>query len=73
MLNADGELIKRNNQHVVEYGEKLSPTKGEEVSFEYFILSEAFRAEVCQAFDYKAVCRVLLDRGCLLPGTGRSL
>ena len=72
MLNADGELIKSNNQHVVEYGEKMFPTQGEEVSFENFILPETFRAEVCQGFDYKAVCSVLLDRGCLFSGTGRS-
>jgi hypothetical protein len=34
---------------------------GEGVSFEYFILAETFKAEVCQGFDHKTVARVLLD------------
>jgi putative DNA primase/helicase len=37
------------------------------VSFEYFILAETFKGEVCQGFDHKAVCRVLLEHGCLIP------
>ena len=57
---------------------------GEGVSFEYFILPETFRAEVCQGFDPKAVCHVLMEHGCLvatpghhtiktrLPGLGNS-
>ena len=39
---------------------------------EYFILPEVFRSEVCQGFDYQAVCRVLLEHGVLIPGTGRA-
>ena len=42
------------------------------MSYEYFILAETFRAEVCQGFDYQAVCRVLLDHDCLIPDKGRS-
>jgi len=36
------------------------------VSFEYFILAETFKAEVCQGFDPAAVCRVLLEHKCLV-------
>jgi putative DNA primase/helicase len=71
MLNADGEPIKTNSQHGAEYGDRMPAALGEEVSFEYFILAETFRAEVCQGFDYQAVCRVLLDHGCLTPDKGR--
>jgi len=71
MLNADGEPIKTNNQFGTEYGDRMPAALGESVSFEYFILAETFRAEVCQGFDYKAVARVLLDHGCLTPDGGR--
>lgn len=71
MLNADGEPIKTDNQHGHEFGERMPAALGEGVSFEYFILAETFRAEVCQGFDYQAVCRVLLDHGCLTPDKGR--
>ncbi len=71
MLNADGEPIKTNSQHGAEYGDRMPAALGEDVSFEYFILAETFRGEVCQGFDYRAVCRVLLDHGCLTPDKGR--
>ena len=85
MLDQDGHPIKTNSQHGSEFGDRMPAALGEQVSFEYFILAETFRAEVCSGFDYKAVCRVLLDHGCLapdktrpfdcqarLPGIGRS-
>lgn len=71
MLNDQGEPIKTNSQHGSEFGDRMPAALGEEVSFEYFILAETFRAEVCQGFDYQAVCRVLVDRGCLKPDKGR--
>ena len=72
MLNADGEPIKTNSQHGTEYGDRMPAALGEGVSFEYFILAETFTAEVCQGFDRDAVCRVLLEHGCLIPDKGRS-
>lgn len=71
MLNAEGKPIKTNNHHAIEFGDKMPATLGEDVSFEYFILAETFRAEVCQGFDYQAVCHVLLGHGCLSPDKGR--
>jgi putative DNA primase/helicase len=71
MLNSNGDPIKTNSQHGAEFGDHMHPSQGEEVSYEYFILSETFRSEVCQGFDYQAVCRVLLDHGCLTPDKGR--
>ena len=72
MVNDQGEPIKTNSQHGAEFGERMPADLGEGVSFEYFILVETFKAEVCQGFDFKAVCRVLLDSGCLLLDKGRA-
>lgn len=66
MVNADGEPIKSNSQHLSEYGDKVSASDGENISVEYFILPETFKTEVCQGFNMEAVCRVLLERGCLI-------
>ena len=84
MLNADGEPIKNDSAHQREYGERMPATLGEGVSFEYFVLAETFKAEICQGFDHVAVCRVLGAHGCLtvkeadrytvstkLPGIGK--
>ena len=72
MLNADGEPIKTNSQHGAEFGDRMPAALGEGVSFEYFILAETFKGEVCNGFDPAAVCRVLLEHGCLIPDKGRS-
>ena len=72
MLNAEGEPIKINSQHLQEFSDHMPAALGEGVSYEYFILAETFRAEVCQGFDYQAVCRVLLDHGCITPDKGRT-
>lgn len=66
MLNGDGEPIKTNSQHGVEYGDRMPPALGEEVSFEYFVLAETFKADVCKGFDVQAVCAVLVEHGCLI-------
>lgn len=72
MLNAEGEPIKTNNQHGAEFGDRMPSALGEGVSFEYFILAETFKGEVCQGFDPATVCRVLLEHGCLIPDKGRA-
>ena len=72
MLGEDGQPIKTNSQHGAEFGDRMPAALGEGVSFEYFVLSETFRAEVCQGFDYMAVCRVLLEHDCMTPDKGRS-
>jgi putative DNA primase/helicase len=66
MLNERGEPIKTNGDHLAEYGDKMPATLGENVSVEYFVLSEVFRSEMCQGFDAEAVARVLLEHGCLV-------
>ena len=65
MINADGEPIKSDSQHAVEYGERMPAVLGEGVSVEYFILPEVFRSEVCKGFEVQTVCRVLAEHGVL--------
>lgn len=71
MLNDQGEPIKTDNQHGHQYGDRMPAALGEGVSYEYFILAETFKNEVCQGFDCRAVCRVLVDHGCLSPDKSR--
>lgn len=71
MVDKDGKPIKSDAEHQREYGERMTPADGEAVSVEYFVLPEVFRAEVCRGFDYRAVCKVLLEHGCLLPDSNR--
>lgn len=66
MLNDRGEPIKTNHDHATEYGDRMPATLGENVSVEYFVLSEVFKSEICQGFDHQAVARVLLDHQCLV-------
>ncbi len=72
MLNEDGEPVKTSRQLGAEFGDRMPVALSEGVSFEYFILAETFKTEVCNGFDYKAVARVLLAHGCLIPDKGRS-
>ena len=72
MLNEEGKPIKTNSQHGAEFGDRMPAALGEVTSCEYFILAETFKTEVCQGFDPVAVCRVLLEHGCLIPDKGRS-
>lgn len=41
----------------------LHPALGE--GCEYFILAETFKGEICSGLDHQAVCRVLVEHGCL--------
>ena len=72
MVDSEGKPIKSDAEHDREYGERMAPILGEGVSIEYFVMAETFRAEICQGFDHKTVCSVLLAHGCLAPDKGRS-
>lgn len=72
MVDSEGRPVKSDAEHQREYGERMTPTDGEGVSVEYFVLPEVFRSEVCQGLDYQAVARVLLEHGALLPSAGRA-
>lgn len=70
LLTPDGEPIKRDSQHAVEFGDRMPPDLGESSSSEYFVLPEVFRTEVCKGFDHRAVCRMLVERGALKTDPG---
>lgn len=86
MVDASGKAVRTNSDHQREFGERMQAEDGEGTSIEFFVLPEVFRGEVCAGFDYRAVCRVLAQRGHLelgphnrfdrrerLPGIGPSL
>jgi len=72
MVDDDGRPIESNNQFGAEFGNSMPSSVGETMRFEFFVLPECFRTEICAGFDYKAVARVLLDSGCLMPTKGRA-
>lgn len=67
-----GQPIKTYNDHAIGYGQRTSADFGEDVSVEYFVLSEVFKSELCQGFDPHAVARVLVAHECLIPDKGRA-
>ena len=54
------------------YDDLVPAVATEDMQVEFFVLPEVFRNEVCNGYDYTAVCSVLLQHGCLKPGKGRS-
>lgn len=54
------------------YDELLPAVSIEDTEVEFFVLPEVFKAEICEGYDYTAVCKVLFEAGCLKPGTGRA-
>lgn len=47
--------------------------KNHEGNLEYYCYPEVFKAEICKGFDYRAVARLLIDRGLMKGGEGRNL
>ncbi len=68
LVNEDGEPIKTNSEHGVQFGDRMPAGRGEETSAEFFVLPEVFRREICAGLDHATVCKVLLERGHLVPG-----
>jgi len=72
LVDSDGKPVKSNSDHQTKFGEHMDAAIGEEVSVEYFVMAETFRGEVCQGFDHRAVCTVLLQHGCLAADPSRQ-
>lgn len=53
------------------YDDLMPAVDSEQTEVEFFVLPEVFRSEICEGFDYTAVCKVLLEAGCLKPGASR--
>ncbi|SEF56412.1 DUF927 domain-containing protein [Nitrosomonas ureae] len=47
--------------------------KDAEGNLEYYCYPEVFKAEICKGFDYRAVARLLIERGYMRKGEGRNL
>ena len=72
MVDAEGRPIKTDADHLREYGPRMTSDEAAGVSVEFFIMAEAFKAEVCKGLDPAAVSAVLLQHGCLIPEKGRT-
>lgn len=72
LVNATGKPINTVKEHDTEFPDPAIYGLPSDVGVEFFVLSETFKAEVCQGFDHVAVCRVLLEHECLIPDSGRS-
>ncbi|MBP7645982.1 MAG: DUF927 domain-containing protein [Comamonas sp.] len=80
LIDADGKPLKiqktgytpGTSKEDKELYDTMTAIDGEETRVEYFVLPEVFRTEICRGFDYKAVCKVLLQHGCLKPAKGRE-
>jgi putative DNA primase/helicase len=71
VYGADGKAFKDIGSRDPGLEPSLNHILNEGGSVHYFVLPECFRSEICQGFDYKAVARVLIDHGCLIPSKGR--
>ncbi|MCC6211208.1 MAG: hypothetical protein IT513_09225, partial [Burkholderiales bacterium] len=71
------ERAERNDDHAPKtlhragFRRAISDPAGGVSAWEYFVLPETFRAEICEGFEPKAVLRVLRERGDLDPDKGR--
>jgi putative DNA primase/helicase len=65
LIDSTGANVKTNNQHQAMYGEGTPTESLEDASSEFYVLTEVFKTEVCKGFDHEAVCRLLLELGCL--------
>jgi len=70
MVNDKGQPIKTTINLVTGDVERMPTELGENVSFEYFVMPECFKGEICQGFDALAVARLLLEHGCLAADEG---
>lgn len=66
IVTDEGVHISTDSKHLQEFGEKMSSKDGERIQYEYFVLPEVFRTEICKGFAYEAVCKVLVDHECLI-------
>ncbi|WP_073427101.1 DUF927 domain-containing protein [Paraburkholderia terricola] len=67
-LLADGEHpISSNKDFYGAFGDAMGDESAAGCEIEYYVLSEVFRSEVCKGFDHKAVARLLVEVGALVP------
>jgi len=76
-LNGDGRFVlvdRADDSHAPKTLNRCGYKKAvNDGRLEYFVLSEAFKREVCRGFDYSVVAKLLIDRGFMKPGDGKHL
>jgi putative DNA primase/helicase len=72
MLTGEGVAINTNADHHKAYGDVVHPTYAEGIEYEYFVLSEVFKKEICKGFNPKSVTRLLIERGLLVTDGAAS-
>jgi putative DNA primase/helicase len=66
MLTNEGVAINSNMDHHKAYGDVIHPKDAEGIEYEYYVLSEVFKKEICKGFNPKSVTRLLIERGLLV-------
>jgi putative DNA primase/helicase len=71
LLTSEGRSINSNGDHLKEFGDAIHPDEAAGCEQEYYVFPEVFRTEICKGFSPKAVAKLLIERGLLMPaGTG---
>ena len=69
-MTADGRPIKKDGEHLAEFGERMSEADAETTAVDFYVFAEVFDAEVCEGADPATVKRLLLERGHLVRDKG---
>ncbi|MFM0287894.1 DUF927 domain-containing protein [Paraburkholderia megapolitana] len=67
MLSDGQHPISSNKDFYAAFGDAMGEESAAGCEIEYYVLSEVFRSEVCKGFDHKAVARLLVEVGALIP------
>jgi putative DNA primase/helicase len=71
LVSPDGTPIRKDSDHLAEFGNKISPADAEQSQVDYYTFPEVFESEACEGFDKHAVLRVLRGAGHLGIDKGR--
>ena len=67
IVTGDGTPINSYEDHHKAYGDRMHIADSENSEYEYFVLPEVFRNEICKGFDPKMAARLLIEKGHLMP------
>lgn len=67
IITGDGTTINSYEDHHKAYGDRMHIADSESSEYEYFVLPEVFRNEICKGFDPKMAAKLLIERGHLIP------
>jgi putative DNA primase/helicase len=70
-ISDETELALRRTINRAGFRRLEAEGKGE--NWEYYVLPEAWRGEVCKGFDAAAIAKALIAKGWMRPGAGKHL